>query len=122
MSAFSVTVPAVDALSFRVGTAASDIRSAQGRVQASGCVDTGYPDLTGALSSYASFWHSFTEGTAEQVDATASSVAAAAASYQTVDASVMVEPALTTAFVQASLSGNDALMGLLVSPALGETP
>ncbi len=119
MSGFSVEVPAVDALSFRIATAASDARAAQAPVDAQGCVDTGYADLTGALSSYAAFWSQFGAGAAAQVDATAASVASAAAAYQSVDSTVMASPALTGSFVQATLSGNDGLATLLVGPLLG---
>lgn len=118
MPGFSVDVPAVDALSFRVAAAASDIRSAEGAVLSAGCVDAGYPDLAGALAGFSAFWQEFTEGTSHQVDATASSIAAAAQTYQTVDSTVMVTPELTSSVVQASLSGNDALLQLMVAPTL----
>ena len=49
MGAFSVQVPAVDALSFRVKAAASDVRSAEGKLAATSCLDAGYADLTGSL-------------------------------------------------------------------------
>lgn len=122
MTGFSVSVPAVDALSFRVATAASDVRAAEGRLLATSCPNAGYADLAGALSSYSVFWHAFTQGAAGVVDTTASAIASAATSYQTVDDSVMVNPALTTSFVSASLAGNDSLLQLLVAPTLGGAP
>ncbi len=118
MPGFSVTVPTVDALSFRVATAASDIRSAQGVVLSAGCVDAGYADLSGALSSFGTFWQQFTQDVSSQVDSAAQTIAAAAVSYQSVDSTVMVSPALTTSVVKASLSGNDAMLQLLVAPML----
>ena len=119
MGAFSVAVPAVDALSFRVAAAASDVRSAEGKLAANSCLDTGYGDLSGALSSFQEFWQSFTDGAAQSVEGTASSIAAAAASYQSVDSHVIADPGLTSAFVNASVSGNDGLAQLLIGPLVG---
>jgi hypothetical protein len=119
VGAFEVSVPAVDALSFRVLTAASDIRSAEGKLTSQACVDTGYPELSGALSEFQTFWQSFTNETAGAVEGTGGNIAAAASAYQTVDSTVIADPALTSGFVSATMSGNDGLAQLLVGPMLG---
>ena len=78
MGAFEVSVPAVDALSFRVLTAASDIRSAEGKLAAQACVDTGYPELSGALSEFQSSGSSSPTRPPVAVEGTGGNVAAAA--------------------------------------------
>ena len=118
MGGFSVQVPAVDALSFRVQAAASDVRSAEGKLAATSCVDAGYADLTGSLGIFQQFWSSFTDGAASSVASTASAISSAAVQYQTVDSTVMVDPSITSAFVQSTLDGNDGMSQLLLGPLL----
>jgi hypothetical protein len=118
MGGFQVRTPVVDALSFRVSVAASDVRSALGSMKATMCVDTGDPELSGALSSFQTFWQSFTEGSAQGVDSTAGSMSAAAVAYQQVDTHVMVNPALSSAFMHASASGDSGTAQLLLGPML----
>jgi hypothetical protein len=118
VGAFSVSVPAVDALSFRVLAAASDIRSAEGKLRANACTDVGYPDLTGALSSFQGFWDSFTDGTASAVEKTGGNISAAATAYQTVDSTVMVDPSISSSFVSSTLSGGGGAAQMLLGPLL----
>jgi len=123
VSGFQVHTPVVDALSFRVAVAASDVRSALGSMKATMCVDTGDPALSGALSSFQSFWQGFTEGSAQSVDSTAGSMSAAAVAYQQVDTHVMVDPALSSAFIDASVRGDSGTAQLLFGRWLrGATP
>jgi hypothetical protein len=123
VSGFEVSTPVVDALSVRVAVAASDVRSALGGMQARMCVDTGDAALSGALSSFQQFWQGFTEGSAHGVDTTATGMAAAARAYQQVDTHVMVDPALTSAFIHASATGGGGAAQLLMGPLLpGGTP
>jgi hypothetical protein len=105
MSQFEVSLPAVDALSFRVGVAGSDAQSAAGQLRANACYATGSSALDGALSEFQQFWDSFTQASASDVDTTAATIAAAAAAYHQVDTTVMVDPALTSAFMRASMGG-----------------
>ena len=120
MGAFSVSVPAVDALSFRVLTAASDVRSAQGKLASQACVDTGYPELSGALSEFQTFWQTYTDGVGTAIEGTGASISAAAAAYQTVDSTVIADPALTSASSAFSSAPESAASGANVpaSPAL----
>lgn len=118
MGGFQVSLPAVDALSFRVSVAASDVRSALGSLRAEACIDTGDAELSAALTSFQQLWQAFTEGAGQALDATASSVAAAAAAYQQVDATAMVDPSLTTAFARAAASGDGGAAQLLLGPLL----
>lgn len=121
MAGFEVAPRVVDALSFRVAVAASDVRSALGGVQSNVCIDTGDPELSGALSTFQQFWGRFTEGSAQAVDSTAGGIAAAAAAYQQVDSAVMVDPAVAGAFVDATLSGSGGTAQLLLGPVLPGT-
>jgi hypothetical protein len=86
---FEVSVPAVDALSSRVASAASDTRAALDGLQARACVDTGDTALSEAVSGFAAFWGGFTADSARHGHTTAARIAAAAADYQHVDATVM---------------------------------
>lgn len=122
MAGFEVAPQVVDALSFRVAVAASDVRSALGGLQAKVCIDTGDPELSGALSAFQQFWQGFTEGSAQAVDTTASSIAGAASAYQRVDSTVMVDPAVAGAFVDATLNGSGGTAQLLLGPMLPGTP
>lgn len=119
MSGFTVRVGEVDALSFRVSVAASDIRAAQAEVQAAACYDTGDAALSGALSAFQQVWAGFTAEAARAVDTTAGAIAAAAASYAQVDSTVMADPKLTAGFVQAVAAGGDGVAQMLVAPLLG---
>lgn len=116
MPGFKVSLPEVDALSFRVSVAASDVRSAAGPMRANACYATGSPALDGALSEFQQFWSGFTQGAAHTLDGTAGTIASAAAAYQNVDSTVMVDPALSSAFLQASVNGNSGLAQLLIGP------
>jgi hypothetical protein len=118
MSGFRVSVEAVDALSFRVATAASDVRSAAGQLQADACYATGDAALDGALGHFQQFWQGFSQEAAATVDDTAAKIAAAAQAYHHVDTTVMVDPSLTQAFLQATASGNSGTAQLLVAPLL----
>jgi hypothetical protein len=118
---FQVEVPVVDALSLRVAVAASDVRSALGSMKATACVDTGDPALSGALSSFQSLWQSFTEHAAQSVDSTASSMSAAANAYRVVDTHVMVNPALASAFMHATATGDGGTAQMLLGPLLPGT-
>ena len=118
MGRFEVRVGEVDALSFRVSMAASDVRAVQGEVAAGVCYDTGDAALSGALSAFQQVWADFTEQAAQAVDATASAIAAAAASYAQVDSTVMADPRLTAGFVRAVTDGGDGVAQMLVAPLL----
>lgn len=118
MSGFQVSVQAVDALSFRVLAAASDVRSAAGQLQANACYATGDTALDGALAQFQQFWQGFTQDAARVVDDTAAQVAGAAQAYHQVDTTVMVDPGLTQAFLQAAATGDSGTAQLLVAPLL----
>lgn len=118
MPGFAVHLPAVDALSFRVAAAASDVRSVEGKLAMNACIDTGYAALSTALTEFGEFWQSFIDGAAGAVDSTASAMSAAATAYHEVDSTVMADPALTATFMQNTLSGNDGL-NLLLAPLIG---
>lgn len=91
MSLIEVSVPGVDALSGRVSVAASEVRMSLVGLRGRACVDTGDAALSAVLSRFVQFWTGFTEDSASSVDATASSVAAAAVGYQQAE-SVVVPP------------------------------
>ena len=112
MSGFEVQLPAVDALSGSVVSAASDARSALGQMNGVGCVDTGDAGLTGALSAFQQVWGSFTETAAQAVDQTGVAISAAAAAYQHVDANVIADPTVTAAFVDEVASGGSGQAAL----------
>lgn len=123
MGGFEVRVGEVDALSFRVSVAASDVRSAQGELAATSCIDTGDAGLTGALSVFQQVWTEFTGEAARAVDGTAQAIAAAATSYQQVDSTVMADPQLTAGFIQAvTSSSDDGVAQMLTAPLVGTAP
>ena len=116
MSRFEVNVPAVDALSAGVVSAASDVRSALGQLNGVSCLDTGDPGLNGALSVFQLEWGSFTNVSAQVVDQTGAAISAAASAYQRVDTSVIADPRVTAAFVAQVAAGGDGQAALGAAP------
>ncbi len=116
MSRFEVNVPAVDALSASVVTAASDVRSALGQLNGTACVNTGDPGLNGALSIFQQAWGTFTDTAAQAVDRTGGAISAAAAAYQRVDTSVIADPRVTAASLAQVAAGGDGPAALTAAP------
>lgn len=118
MPGFQVSLPALDALSARVVVAGGDVRSALGSMQLNACIDAGDAKVSAAIDEFTQFWQGAVQGAAQAVDTTGADMAAAAQQYGQVDSTVMVDPSLTSAFAQATMSGNSGLTSLLLGPLL----
>jgi hypothetical protein len=112
MTRYEVDVPAMDALSTDVIAVAADVRAELGRMNGAACVDVGDGGLAAALTAFGQTWGSFTEGTAQAVDATAGAIAAASAGYVRTDNGVVADLRLTSAFVDAVAAGGDGSAAL----------
>jgi hypothetical protein len=115
---FEVSLPAVDELSARVAIAGSDIRGALGGLQLNVCLDTGNGELSAALDGFTQFWQTAVHDAADAVDSTATAMNQAAVQYGVIDSTAMMDPTITSAFVNAAISGDAGATELWLGPLL----
>ncbi len=112
MTRYEVDVPVMNAFAVDVFATARDVRDAVGGLNAAACVDVGDGGLAAALTVFGQTWASFTEGSAQAVDATAGAIAAASRGYVQTDDGVVADLRVTSAFVSAVAAGGDGQAAL----------
>lgn len=113
-----VSLPAVDELSARVLIASSDVKGALGSMQLNVCLDAGNADVSAAIDEFSQFWQAAVADASTAIAQTGQAMSNAAMQYGQVDSTVMVDPALTTAFTQDTLDGDSGAAEMLLGPML----
>jgi hypothetical protein len=112
VATYAVDVPAVDALSAGVSAVAVDVRAQVADVNSGACVDAGQADLDAAVTRFMEAWGGFTLASADTVTASAGSISTTARAYEHVDAAIVADLGVTSAFVQEVAAGGDGTAAL----------